>query len=329
VVVPFERDGSGEYRLSYDPRLASVFFDPLAIRERWDATDFGQPDVLPRGRSELSVMLDLGRMQEVPPQEQVLIERVETAESYQTRPVAVQVDRFVDPSHRGTLAVVTVDLADYDDVKAPAIIARFTPFDATQENRILGEGSFRLSGESGRRVAQGRVVLRPGAYTLTVIVADPLAAQTGMHRARIEIPDPAAKEPRFSDVVLAQRLEPLEYASLVSYEEPFIIGPYRVVPRLGRVFRPGDAVRLMYEVYGVRVPLHVAYRVEGQEADGSWVALGSPSEATRSTATQAWELSTAENWPAGAYRIAIEVTDADERRIARTVEFTLRAADAP
>ena len=33
VVVPFVRDGSGEYRVSYDPNLASVFFDPNALRE--------------------------------------------------------------------------------------------------------------------------------------------------------------------------------------------------------------------------------------------------------------------------------------------------------
>ena len=34
VVVPFVRDGSGEYKVSYDPALASVFFDPTIFEDK-------------------------------------------------------------------------------------------------------------------------------------------------------------------------------------------------------------------------------------------------------------------------------------------------------
>jgi hypothetical protein len=70
VYVAFVRNTSGEYKLSYDPVLASPFFD-------WndDSTRLaGVGDFLSlmgqrSSRSPLDVMLDLGRMQEVPPQE--------------------------------------------------------------------------------------------------------------------------------------------------------------------------------------------------------------------------------------------------------------------
>jgi GWxTD domain-containing protein len=62
VVVPFVRDASGEYRVSYEPELASVFFDTDAIQTKAneDIEKFfslvGSPQT-----SRLSVMLDLGR----------------------------------------------------------------------------------------------------------------------------------------------------------------------------------------------------------------------------------------------------------------------------
>jgi len=321
VVVPFERDASGEYKLSHDPRLASVFFDPLAIRERWAEQDSQNPDFLPTGRSELSVMLDLGKMQEVPPHEQVLIERVETAESYRTEPVAVMIDRFLHPEVDEYVAVVTVDLTGFTS-EQPAIMARFTPFDATKDNRILGEGSFRLETDGERLVAQGRIHLDPGRYALTLIVADPVATRTGMHRADIEVFEPTDRL-RFSDIQFAQQLESLDYASLASYDEPFLIGPFRVVPAFGDLFKAGEPVRLFYEVYGAKTPLQVSYQLQGKEQDGSWVDLGAPVTGEQQAISQAWELATSPGWPAGDYRIAIEVLDARERLIGTHKAFRL------
>ena len=82
--MPFVRGRGGEYRVSYDPKLSSVFFNPRAMHtegtdpfERWMDV-VGIP-----GRSEMSVMLDLGKLQEVPPQAQLLLERVETVPAVQ------------------------------------------------------------------------------------------------------------------------------------------------------------------------------------------------------------------------------------------------------
>ena len=77
-------------------------------------------------------MLDLGRMQEVPPQEQVLLESVETSEAYKTHPIEVQVQRYWHPRKQRTVVVVTLDVTDESVGEKSAIVARFAPLDATE-----------------------------------------------------------------------------------------------------------------------------------------------------------------------------------------------------
>jgi len=326
VVVPFVRDGSGEYRVSYDPALASVFFDANAIRDMHsDRSQRYRVENFAPGRSELSVMLDLGKMQEVPPQEQVLIERVETAEAYLTQPIEVAVDRYRDPDSGETLVAVTVDISSSSLEKRPAIIARFTHEQG--DVRILGEDSFKIAEKDDRKLAQGRLRLAPGDYELTVMVADPIAVKTGMHRSIVSAPQ-MIERMRFSDVTWVTALEPLAYKGLISYEEPFIVGPYRVYPRLSPVFRQGDTVMMFYEVYGATPPLSITYQIEGQENDGSWVALGQPLTDEQVTPSQGWEIGTTPRWPTGEYRIRVDVLDFAGQLISTQVPFSLEASGA-
>lgn len=325
VVVPFERDAGGEYKVSYDPKLASVFFDPLAVRERHmrDVEQFY--DILGvSSRSELSVMLDLGRMQEVPPQEQVLLERVETIEAYNTHAVRAELHRYYLPEPQQSLVSVTVDISDTAPGEKPAIIARFTHRDATRQPRLLGEDSFRVVQVGDTRVAQGRLSLDPGHYDVTLLVADPVKVRTGLLNIETVVPEPSDRL-RLSDVAWASELESLPYASLVSYDEPYIVGPFRVVPRLGATFRPGETVRLFYEIYGASYPVRVSYRLQGREDDGTWVDLGLPATAQQSASSQGWDLPTSERWPPGDYRIRIEARDSDGTQVERSVPFVLGA----
>jgi GWxTD domain-containing protein len=323
VIVPFVRETTGEYKVSYDPKLSSVFFDALAVEEQWDrAIDsfleiFGAPRA-----TEMSVMLDLGRMQEVPPQAQVLLERVETIESYRTHPIDVDVSRYVLPDLGGVVAVVTVDVGYIEQGTVPAIIARFSSHDATVQPRMLGEDSFRVVESGKRRIAQGRLVLDPGTYDITVLVADPATAATGMQRKTIQVPEPTDRL-RLSDVVWAVELEPLEFASLASHDEPYLIGPFRVVPRIDEAFAKGDTLKLFYEVYGGTPPYRISYQLEGQDLDGTWVLLGRPATGEQSAAAQGWEVTTSPAWPEGEYRVRIEVEDSGERLVATHLPFRL------
>ena len=332
VVVPFVRDSGGEWRLTYDPELASVFWDPLAIREKSFAQKMMERYEKLRGatqnRSELSVMLDLGRMQEVPPQEQLLLERVETAEAYETEPLDVRLDRFFHPEELGSLVVTTVDVSMVSPGALPAVIARFVPLDATRDSRILGEGSFRLTERNGRRFAQGRMVMEPGTYIVTVMVADPVRVANRMYRGRVTVPE-ITETPRLSDVIVAHELESLPYASLASYDEAFVVGAFKVYPRFGDEIPRGAPLRIFYEAYNTTAPLTVRYQLEGREADGRWVALGRPQEGVSDARGQGWELPTAASWPLGEYRVRIEAVDAEGRRVATDVPFRLGEEKPP
>jgi len=329
VVVPFVRDSGGEYRVSYDPELSSVFFDSDPYRKEWSSGIDRFLDMMgAQSHSELSVMLDLGRMQEVPPQEQILLERVETMEAYQTVPVEGRVDRYYDADEHEQTVVLTLDISNAGQGEKPAILARFAPLDATQRPRLLGEDSFRVVEVGETRLAQGRLALAPGDYTITAMVADPIKVETGLFRGNLKVPDPVERF-RFSDVTWALELESLRYASLASHSEPYHVGPFRVVPKLDDRFRRGESLKLFFEIYAANFPVTVTYQLQGREVDGRWISLGQPSTLTQEAGAVGWELPTSPRWPLGDYRVNVEARDADGRLISREVPFQLLEAEAP
>jgi len=156
-----------------------------------------------------------------------------------------------------------------------------------------------------------------------------------MQRTTIVIPPPSDRL-RMSDVVWADVLNPLEFASLASHDEPFHVGPFRVVPRLDSVFPRDGTLKLFFEVYGGSPPYRVSYQIEGQDLDGSWVKLGSAATTTQTAAGQGWEFPTSSAWPEGDYRVRIDVVDAGEKLISLQRDFQLtdgvsepRTADPP
>ncbi len=325
VVVAFVRDASGEYKLSFDPRLNSVFMDWEALKDKesWFWNSWLSTHAVPGGKTDLGVMLDQGTLQAIPSQEQYLIERVETYETYASHPISAELSRYQPQGFDGKgLVTITVSIPEKDYSVVPAILARFTSTDATRPQRIIGEGSFRIEGEGSERVSQGRLFLEPGTWGLTVLVADPQGKSNGIQHLKVEIPRPG-EGLRLSDTVLAKSLEPVPYASLASYEEPFLVGSFRVVPLAGRPLRRGDAINLFYEIYGGRAPYRIEYRIEGKEDDGRFTPLGKPVVLEQAQGAQGWSLPTSDRWPQGDYRVRVQLTDAAGATLTRMVPFTV------
>lgn len=323
VFVPFVRDVSGEYRLSYDPHLASPFFDWTKIDDRRTA---GLGDFLatlqPTTKNPLGVMLDLGKLQEVPPQEKFLLDSVESVETFAYQPLPLALHRFqLDAG--GTATVVTVSIPGPAGAEPPALLARFSR-KADGAAHLLGEGSFRVDGEGGQRVAQGRVILAPGAWDVTALAVDPASGVSRIFRGRFETPA-AGGALRVSDVVLARAMEPLRFATQASYDAPYIVGGFRVVPQVPASVATGEPVRLFFEIYGGAPPYRARYQLEGREDDGRWRPLGSPQEHEATTRGQGFELPTGRSWPQGAYRIRVVVGDAAGASIEGTCGFALGA----
>jgi GWxTD domain-containing protein len=328
VIVPFVRDMTGEYRISYDPKLSSVFFDVLSAGDPssrpWETW---LPDHLAYSRSPLAIMLDLGKLQELPSQEEVLLERVDSYEAFVGDTLPVALHRYRHQTEGGHVISVTAALPEAAGSGSPALIARFVPGHPSSQSRILGEDSFRVEGEGAVRLAQARLTLAPDTYDVTVLVVDPGSRTSSLFRTELNVEDPAAGGIQISDITLARALEPLPYTTLASYDEPFVVGGFRVVPRVDASVPRGESMALFYEVYGGQAPYRVTYRLEGRKPGGEWKLLGPPVVQDGAQGAQGWEVPTAANWPLGEYRVRVLVEDAGGAATDGILAFDLVAGD--
>ena len=321
VFVPFVRDVTGEYRLSYDPKLSSPFFQWSQVEDNRTVGLGNFLTAIQPGSDRLSVMLDLGRMQEVPSQESILLDSVETVETFAYLPLPLTIQRF-QPGGAGMLAVVTAAIPGAPGVDPPSILARFAKKGATAGAQILGEGSFRVEGEGADRVAQARLALDAGPWEATVLSVETATGVSRIFRGHVD-PLPAGPSLHLSDVVLASAMEPLPFAAQASYDAPYIVGGFKVTPRAIPELKRGASVQLFFEIYGGTGPYHLAYQLEGREKDGRFVALGTPQENDATARGQGFALPTSPRWPAGAYRVQVTVADAGGVKVTTTSPFTL------
>jgi hypothetical protein len=176
---------SGEYRLSSDPKLASPFFTMYQLEDNRTVGYGSFLTEMQHGVDRLGVMLDLGKMQEVPPQETFILDSVETVETFAFEPLTLSIQRFQPPGGE-LLAVVTVSIRGAASVDPPSILARFARRGVPKDAHILGEGSFRIDGDGDDRVAQGRVLLAPGAWDVTVLAVEPASGVSRVFKGRLD-----------------------------------------------------------------------------------------------------------------------------------------------
>ena len=327
VYVPFVRDVSGEYRLSSDPKLASPYLTLFQLEDNRTVGYGSFLTQLQHGVDPLGLMLDLGKMQEVPPQEEFILDSVESVETFAFEPLPLSIQRFQPPG-RDFLAVVTVSIPGPVGSDPPSVLARFSQKSSPKDGHILGEGSFRLDGEGDGRVAQGRVLLSPGRWEVTVLAVDPASGVSRIFKGHID-PLPAGPSPHLSDIVIAREMKPLPFASQASYDAPYIVGGFQVTPRAAASIKRGTPLQIFYEIYGGTAPFRLAYQLFGQEKDGSWRALGQPQESNATERGQGYELPTRASWPVGAYRLKLTVTDAAAASTTGETGFTLISDSAP
>jgi GWxTD domain-containing protein len=326
VFVPFVRNVSGEYKISYDPKLASPFFTWSEVEDNRTAGLGSFLRSIQPGGDPVSVMLDLGKLQEVPPQEAILLDSVETVETFAYLPLTLTIGRFA-PQGAGLLAVVTAAIPGPAGSEPPSILARFSR-KGTSDAHILGEGSFRIEGDGDLRIAQARVTLDPGPWEVTVLSVETASGASRIYRGHLD-PLPAGPALHLSDIVLASVMEPLPFAAQSSYDAPYIVGGFKVMPNPAQLVSRGAPVRLFFEIYGGAGPFHLAYQLEGKEKDGRFVALGKPQESDATERGQGFELPTSAKWPAGTYRLTVTVLDVAGSRTSGSVSFTLSADAAP
>jgi GWxTD domain-containing protein len=327
VVVPFVRGSTGEFRLSYDPLLTSVFLDWNYLRDlsrnsgwaNWIASN------VPTSDSRMTAMLDLGRLQEIPRAEEILLAQVDTYEIFQSSPLPVQVHRFEAPGESDALVVVTYFLPPAAGESETALVARLTPKGSGGAPLVASETGFRVENVPGGRIAQTRFRVQPGAWDLLALAVDPDSETSAATRAAVEVVR-RGEALRLSDPILAQSLTPLPYVAMATYDAPFTIGAFRVVPRQGLAIPRGEPIQLLIEAYGGEPPYRAEFRLEGEERDGRFTALGDPASTAEPLGAFAWSLPTSLAWPLGSYRVRIRIADGRGALVERDVPFRIEEA---
>lgn len=328
VVVPFVRSPSGEFKLTYDPRLTSVFLDWNALRDlsrnsgwaNWAASQ------VPTSGSRMTAMLDLGRMQDVPGAEEILLAQVDTYEIFRSEPLPVQVHRFEAPGEPDALIVLTYFLPPAAGESETALVARLTPKASGVAPLVASEMAFRVETSPEGRIAQTRFRVPPGSWDLLALAVDPDSEISSAYRGTVEVA-PRGEALRLSDPILAASLSPLPYATMATYDAPFTFGAFRAVPRKGVAVPRGEPIQLLLEAYGGAPPYRAEFRLEGEENDGRWTALGDPTPAEEPLGAFAWSLPTSPTWPLGSYRVRIGVSDGRGARVEHEVPLRIEKAE--
>jgi GWxTD domain-containing protein len=368
MIVAFREDPSGEYRLSneaidYDRVFRDTSARMLSLDgasrpglgvggsgssagERKAGMDrLGRP-----AASALSLMGDLGRLQDLAPVKDWLREVVSAREYFGAFPLT-SAYHFYRSREGQTYLEVNLEIEappaaaggaeaggrPQGGPPAPPFSLSARLISQADPEQVVefsaGDGFAALPAPEGenRWLYQSGVGVEPGAYTLLVAITLGATGQIGSWRELVDVPNLSSEALILSDLVLASRVEPLPTRAATAVKEPFLHGRLRVVPDVDQEFRAGSELSFYYQIYGAsadpagRPELDLLYRFERREADG-WRPFGVPVRLeSEHESSQAFTTSLA-GWPSGPYRLSVEVADRRSgQRSSRTSEFTLRA----
>jgi GWxTD domain-containing protein len=329
TVVAFLRDNTGEYRLTTDPELNDIYFDPLRPYDRPYLRDL-QENMPLVARSELATAMDLGRLQAIPSEEQAL-HIVLTREFYGTIPAEVAVHRF--PAGPSRLYVVLTIILHKDQLTPVfrgdarelderfRLAARMTT-SAGQEH-MFGESDFTVVPDPDPADPtvhfQARRLIEPGTYNLVLAAFDEEGNRAATVREDLVILPADAASPGVSDLMLASRFRD----HVAGDEAPYVFGDLEVIPRDGRPLTSGDRLRVYFQVTAPPAgseTVSLSYRFERSAGAGeAFEPIGKPRQVEEPIGVQTWDVPLA-TFPPGVYRIVVEAS-AGQAMTVRTLDF--------
>ena len=187
-------------------------------------------------------------------------------------------------------------------------------------------------------IYQRSVPLRSGLYRLDLVIEDRLNGNIGTLSAALRVPHFEEGKLDASSLILADQIEPVASAQLGAGQ--FVLGAYKVRPRLGQEFSSSDSLGIYLQLYNLKVNeathktiLSVAYRiVEAQTRNQKevWRAVETADHLHQGGEQLTIERLIPVNFLAPG-RYLVEVTAIDlltNDTIIRTAEFTVRSAPA-
>lgn len=329
--IVFTKDPSGEFRIETDPAIVQRVLSGALTGPRADPTalSLSLPQ-LPPHLSELQLMLDLGRLDEVPSEEDLLTTIVTAEEFYGAIPFSARYDFF--SAHDGQSTIVALTLNVHPDPFDPE--RRAAPPDYLLVGRIdretdgrstahepffLREGDFSPSSINtdpryhGPYIYQAVAVLPPGRYRVSFAAFDRVARKTGTLSDVLEIPAFPTDTLGLSSLCLSENITPV--AAGEEGRVPYVIGQLKVTPRLIPAYHNGDTFAVYYQVYSAladpatRSPaLSIEYQFFVSQT-GAYVPIGRPIRFDSvGNSAQGWSFPL-RDWPSADFKLRVTVTD--------------------
>ena len=370
MMIAFREDSTGEYYLSSDAvdydrvfrdisssilsfgddahaRLRDVKYGSGGSQGAQRRAESGRVGMV--GASSLSLLSDLGKVQDVTRMESWSTEVVQAREFFGVFPLQ-SVYHFYRSQEGLTYMEInlTLDLEampESDPAAQPSRSARKTPLslggrlssenDPAFEIIFSSDGGFatlpiRDAGEV-RWIYQSGVGVPPGTYTLLIAIVEEKTGRAGSWKEIIEVPDLSEQGLLLSDLVLAREILTRPEPSRTPYKEPFVHGQLKVVPQIDPVYKSDRSLVFYYQVYGAEQDPHT--RQPSLDLEYRFERIGRadlPPEVAAVRLEAQHDLSQAysfplDEWPEGSYRLTVEVTDRIGGDTAqRQAEFAVR-----
>ncbi len=241
VVFEFvDRSQSGEYRLALDPT------EKDALQHVTPGTQPTAPD--PKQSDHLQQYVKAFQ----PPKVRFndLKALVDSTIRYNLLPMNVRAD-FLRLTDSTVLTPVTIELdaggLEYKQQHATVNLhLRITSM--TQRLVSVAEDVLSVEGPSSARALwQKLFYLMPGVYRLNVVAKDVNAGNTGTFEMAIRVPQFDPDKLAASEIILADQIERVGPRSINA--GPFVIGEYKVRPRLSGLYRRDERLGFYLQVY--------------------------------------------------------------------------------
>ncbi len=265
TIIAFTSEGHNDWYLTSDPRLSSIYFSPdSATQEPFGIGPALERLVtrLPYGGGTLGTAMDLGRLQEVP-SERELLKAVVRAEDFVGSYHGATTSTVLATSSGKPLLVLTLALPKSDlqpvfDGHASGMLQRFA---ASAQLRAAGdensltvidfpENAFAaepnpLPGDPWLRFQAIRAV-PAGNWALSGIILDRQGGGASTHYGTIKVPATPSTAPVISGPFLAREIRRAGGAARGS--RPFRIGDFIVVPRMDATIKTNERFALFVEI---------------------------------------------------------------------------------
>ncbi len=339
-IVAFYRDTDGDYRLSTDPRLSRLALDVTEQNlEQLPGGTFSKLfDQLAWGSSQLSTAMDLGALQEVP-NEQDLVRTVVEAEQFVgsctgalvVHPLGAR-DRRGWESFAVTVAVRSAQLRPLWDGSAAELSSRFIVNAQVRSDRgagpvvvDLGELNFVAEPTPDRSDPwirfQTVAALPTGDLSINSAVLDRVGgnACTAQSSLVVEADDP--QRPTIAGPVLA--ISRADAVAEGTAPQPFRLGPAIVIPRLDSVIPSDQPVVIALSIAaprGADAPVALSWSVTQSIDGGAPQPFASGGPIADGRGPRAWEFP-AGKLPLGRYTIELHATSSEGVETIRSLSF--------